>query len=415
MDTIFGRKKSRLRQSSLSGSGQDLQSVPYDSVTPGPPVPVSRQAVVSNISAPITNPTLTPNGTSLNIHTIQRSRAARERVYAATATPTPRSSSPHASIVTDDSSTLYSESADSISNPPISSARKLRQSGSSSGRRSPSNHDSFHSLPPIPTTAFPSSPPPLPSASTTLRPSSSSTTRSDNRSSRSTFQTDPHSSHSHHLFPHLHRHTTLDFDFPRPSDEEIEARFQIVVRTRDLTNLPPLTIDQKWSMVESDERLRFNEEKAREEQAKKVPEQSRSGMIEERSPEWYIVKFMDRTITPKDASGLLVSLRGHELGCVDIIPRSLRPNQMILFLVMIDGSSSSFRYAGRGCWPNISRTLATRESRGLSCISIITLHAQRSLRTEADHQLEYETLRCIKQIFNSWVCSEVHCRSQDIV
>ena len=313
MDTIFGRKKSRLRQSSISS--QDLHSVPYESVTPGPPVPVSRQAVVSNISAPITNPTLTANGLSLNVHTMQRSRAARERVYAASATPTPRSSSPHASIVTDDSSTLYSESADSISNPPVSSTRKLRQSGSSSGRRSP-NHDSFNPLPPIPI-----SPPPLPTASisASLRPSSSSTTRSDNRSSRSTFQTEPHSSsHSHLHFPHLHRHTTLDFDFPRPSDEEIEARFQIVVRTRDLTNLPPLTIDQKWSMVESDERLRFNEEKAREEQAKKVPEQSRSGMIEERSPEWYLVKFMDKTITPKDASGLLVSLRGHELGYVDI-------------------------------------------------------------------------------------------------
>ena len=318
MDTIFGRKKSRLRQSSLSG--QDLHSVPYDSVTPGPPVPVSRQAVVSNISAPITNPTLTTNGTSLNVHSMQRSRAARERVYAATATSTPRSASPHTSIVTDDSSTLYSESADSISNPPLSSARKLRQSGSSSGRRSPSSHDSFHSLPPLPTTATLSSPPPQTSVSATLRPSSSSTTRSDNRSSRSTFQTEPHSSHSHHHFPHLHRHTTVDFDFPRPSDEEIEARFQIVVRTRDLSNLPPLTIEQKWSMVESDERLRFNEEKAREEQAKKVPEQSRSGMIEERSPEWYLVKFMDRTITPKDASGLLVSLRGQELGCVDIIP-----------------------------------------------------------------------------------------------
>jgi cytokinesis protein len=317
MDTIFGRKKSRLRQSSLSS--QDLHSVPYESVTPGPPVPVSRQAVVSNISAPITNPTLTTNGQSLNVYSIQRSKAARERVYTATATPTPRSSSPHASIVTDDSSTLYSESTDSTSNPHVSSARKLRQSGSSSGRRSPSSHDSFHSLPPIPATAT-ASPPPQPSASTTLRPSSSSTTRSDNRSSRSTFQTEPHSSHSHHHFPHIHRHTTLDFDFPRPSDEEIEARFQIVIRTRDLSNLPPLTIDQKWSMVESDERLRFNEEKAREEQAKKVPEQSRPGMIEERSPEWYIVKFMDRTITPKDASGLLVSLRGHELGCVDIIP-----------------------------------------------------------------------------------------------
>jgi hypothetical protein len=61
----------------------------------------------------------------------------------------------------------------------------------------------------------------------------------------------------------------FDFDFPRQSDEEIEARL-IVVRTRDLSNLPPLTIDQKCNMVESDERLRFNAEKAREEQAKKV-------------------------------------------------------------------------------------------------------------------------------------------------
>ncbi len=143
MDTIFGRKKSRLRQSSLSG--QDLHSIPYDSVTPGPPVSVSRQA---NISAPITNPTLTMNGTSLNVHTMQRSRVARERVYAATATSTPRSTSPHASIVTDDSSTLYSESTDSISNPPLSSARKLRQSGSSSGRRSPSSRAPFLPQPP---------------------------------------------------------------------------------------------------------------------------------------------------------------------------------------------------------------------------------------------------------------------------
>ena len=107
-----------------------------------------------------------------------------------------------------------------------------------------------------------------------------------------------------------------DFSFPRPDDEEIEAMFQNIVRTRDLGNLPPLTIEQKWNMVESDERLRWKEEKAREEQAKKVPEQSRTGMIEERSPEWYLMKFMDKSITPKEASGLLVSLRGHEVGYV---------------------------------------------------------------------------------------------------
>jgi cytokinesis protein len=312
MDTIFGRKKSRPRQS--SASAQELRSLPYDKVPPGPPVPVGRPAVVSTISAPITNPTLTPNGTELNLHTMQRSRAERERAYAAANAPTFRSSSPHASLVTDDSSTLYSESADTTCNPPTSAARKLRQSGSSSGRRSPSGRDSTQStqtLPPVPLSPAPSS------TSVTLRPMSSSTTRSDNRSSRYTTQSEPHSSHSHHHL-HFHRHGTMDdFNFPRPdTDAEIEALFGNIVRTRDLENLPPLTIDQKWNMVESDERIRWRDEKTREEQAKKVPEQSRLGMIEERSPEWYLRKFLDRSITPKDASGLLVSLRGHEVGCV---------------------------------------------------------------------------------------------------
>lgn len=312
MDTLFGRKKSRPRQSSVSG--QDLRSVPYDSVSPGPPLPVSRQSMAANVSAPITNPTLTANGTELNIHTIQRSRAERERAYATTSASTLRSGSPHASLVTDDSSTVYSESAESISNPHASfAARKLRQSGSSSGRRSPPIHDSSRALPPIPST--PTSPPP--SSSVNLRPSSSSTTRSDNRSSRYTLQSESHT-HSHYYhFPHLHKNGTMDdFNFPRPDDDDIEAMFQHIIRTRDLGNLPPLTIEQKWNMVESDERLRWKEEKAREEQAKKVPEQNRTGMIEERSPEWYLMKFMERSITPKDASGLLVSLRGHEVGCV---------------------------------------------------------------------------------------------------
>ena len=311
MDTLFGRKKARPRQSSLSG-----QSVPYDRVPPGPPIPVSRQAGTAHISAPITNPTLTTNGTDLNVHTTRRSREDRERAYATPGASTPRSSSPHASLVTDDSPTLYSESADSVSNPHLSSStRKLRHSRSSSGQQSPSSQDVFRALPPIPATL--SSPPPS-STSASMRPMSSSTTRSDNRSSRYTIQTEGHSSYSHRHFSHFHRHGTMeDFNFPRPDDDaEIEALFEHIVRTRNLVNLPPLTIEQKWNMVESDERLRWKDEKAREEQAKKVPEQSRPGMIEERSPEWYLMKFMDRSVTPKDASGLLVSLRGHEVGCV---------------------------------------------------------------------------------------------------
>ncbi len=311
MDTLFGRKKSRPRQSSISG--QDLRSVPYDRVLPGPPIAVGRPAGAASISAPTTNPTLTTNGTDLNLRTLQRTRAERERAYAAASAPLPRSGSPSSSLVTDDSSTYHSESTDSISIPPTpSTPRKLRQSGSSSGRRSPSNHDSIQTLPPIPPT--PLSPLTSSAASATLRPMSSSSTRSDNRSSRYTFQSEPHSSHSHHHFPHFHRHGTMDdFNFPRPdNDAEIDALFENIVRTRDLGKLPPLTIDQKWHMVESDERIRWRDEK----KAKKDPEQSRPGGFEEGSPEWYLSKFLENSITPKGASGLLVSLRGHEVWCV---------------------------------------------------------------------------------------------------
>ena len=322
MEPIFGKRnthRSHPRQSSVSGGlGQALRPVQYNHVPAGSPIPVSSSMMVGNISPLTKNPKFAGDGADLNIHTTQRSRAKRERVsYTVPTTPVPRSGSPHDSLVTagtEDSFALSSESTDTISDSHSSfSAGKIRQSGSSSGQRSTSIHDSSRVLPTIPP-----SPPSHPSSSSVnLRPTSSPATRSDNRSSRYTTQTEPHSSHSHHHFPHPDRHGTMDdFNFHRPDDKEIDAMFQNIVRTRDLTNLPPLTIQQKWSMVESDERLRWKEEKAREEQARKVSEQSRTGMTEEGSPEWYLMKFMERSITPKEASRLLASLRGHEVGCV---------------------------------------------------------------------------------------------------
>lgn len=117
-----------------------------------------------------------------------------------------------------------------------------------------------------------------------------------------------------------------DFHFPRPdNDAEIETLFENIVRTRDLGKLPPLTIDQKWHMVESDERLRWRDEKHK---SRKIPEQSRPGGFEEGSPEWYLTKFLENSITPKGASGLLVSLRGHEVGCVLFRPRLAFPRHV---------------------------------------------------------------------------------------
>jgi cytokinesis protein len=105
---------------------------------------------------------------------------------------------------------------------------------------------------------------------------------------------------SHHFSFH-HRHGQDDFTFPRPdTDEEIEALFQVVKQTRVLGHMPNLSIDQKWAMVYNDEHLRWQTEKG------------------EGTPEWYIKKFLNETITAKQASSLQVSLRTKELRWVRV-------------------------------------------------------------------------------------------------
>ena len=125
-------------------------------------------------------------------------------------------------------------------------------------------------------------------------------------------------SHGHltSLSSHLHRHGAGDFSFPRPANEEIEALFENLRQTRGLGELPNLTIDQKWSMVYSDEQLRWKEEKQREEQARKQAEAGVAAFLVDGTPEWFIKKFMDRTITAKIATSLQVSLRSKEVKCV---------------------------------------------------------------------------------------------------
>lgn len=117
--------------------------------------------------------------------------------------------------------------------------------------------------------------------------------------------------HLSSLSSHLHRLAPADeFYFPRPDDEQIEAMVQNIIRSRGLGDLPTLTLDQKWSMVWSDEQLKWKEERQREEQIRKQP--SNPGQLEG-TPEWYIKKFLDKTITPKQATGLSVSLRSNDI------------------------------------------------------------------------------------------------------
>jgi len=122
-------------------------------------------------------------------------------------------------------------------------------------------------------------------------------------------------SHHSHLSHFYHRHQNSEtFQFSRPeTDEQIEALFENVKRTRDLGDMPNLPIEQKWQMVYNDEHIRWREERQREEQSRRQNESGQPAAIIVESPEWYVKKFLDKTITAKQAGSLLVSLRSKEL------------------------------------------------------------------------------------------------------
>jgi cytokinesis protein len=269
------------------------------------PIPVSTPTQgLRGISAPHTNPSLTDDGTELNLYTMQKQKRAYDQP------PIKRpASSTNSTLSTADSSTLFEES-----NTPAPSSRYARppagrthRSEQSTSNRSPNAAD-FGQYPPND------------SSSTSSRPMSALTSKSDsNRSSRyapSSFETSTHHTTLSQLY---HRHHGGDsFHFPRPeSDAEIEALFENVKRTRDFPNLPrDLTVDQKWHLVYNDEHIRWGKEKQKEEQTKRHKDSGQSNTPLTDSPEWYLKKFVEKTITSKQVQSLGVSLRSNEMRCV---------------------------------------------------------------------------------------------------
>ncbi|KAG6853705.1 hypothetical protein C0991_002241 [Blastosporella zonata] len=362
MDSLFGRKKGRPRQSSVSAQ-QDLneRSVPYDKLGPPPrsPLPVGTVSQgFRGISAPNTNPSLTASGTEINKYAMQRSKVERERLYDLHGYTRP--GSPSTSVSTADSSTLYDESLPSSSSKhlpqtPQSSRVRLSEASTSSGARSPI-HDFGH---------FSAS---TSTSSATIRPLSSTTTRSEtSRASKYAPSLSSSESGTHHsLFYHTrsgHHSSSNSFYFPRPdTDEEIEIMFEEIKRTRDLGVLPDLALEQKWHMVYNSEHIRWKEEKIREEANRRHHESGLPSSAVD-TPESYIKKFLDKTITHKQATSLLVSLRSREV-------------DWFRHFVGIQGTSV------------LAQTLMHNSRKN-------------SARRENDILLEYEIAKCLRQIFNS--------------
>lgn len=345
MDSFFGKKKSRPRGSSISTGGLEERSVPYNKLGPPPRSPVTVNTVSQGlrgnptavISAPITNPGLTATGTEMNKFSQARSRSERERAYREGTGMNPygnRPGSPSMSVYTADSSTLYngSDAASMKAN-----ARKVRQSGSNASMSdfaigSPTSPGMRNrTLQPDPITARPSS------------------TLSSNRLSMapSVASSESHNRHLSHLSQHFFPAVTEEFHMPRPENpEDIEAMFEEVMRERDIPVVPNLTIEQKWHMVQNSESLRFKEARQKEDNMRKQLESGQTTAIIEGSPEWYIKKFMDRTITPKQAGALFISLRSKEIeyDCPSI-------NSCAVSLTRYEvGSSYSLNLEVRLCW-----------------------------------------------------------------
>jgi len=287
MDTFFGLRKNRPRQSSLSGQDLNERSVPYDKTVPArSPIAVGTvNQGIRGISAPNTNPSLSVSGTEMNKFRV-RSRMDDS--------PT--------SLSTADSSTIYNDPIVSPNNttPALHpQTARLRRNDVASMR---SHGQDFGQISSQENPAPP-------------RPTSGMTVKSDTtRHSRYTqsFSSSDSAPHTHHPFSLHLRQASESFSFPRPPDDEIEVLFEKVRQTRgDPKGFTDLSMDQKWELVKNDEQIRWVEQRKRE-QSRKHHESGQPIMPE--TPEWYIQKFISRTITAKQASDLQVCLRSKEMG-----------------------------------------------------------------------------------------------------
>lgn len=354
MDSIFGRKKPRARQPSLTDSDLGGRSIPYDRLAPSakPSMPSSPASSsfgrAGGISAPITNPTLTDEGTDLNFRQLLKAKVQRDRIYdahyaqAASATAErpkqreqqqlqpdlsvspPEESSRIRSI--SDMSTSSSTLAGSLAYP-----TPRRRERSPDATLSPSTTKStlvdFGAYPPTPGPSLER----LNPTAQTQRPSSSyntdaSTIRPRYASSVTSNGSD-HSTVSSHLRDALPNpgvrqsfHPIEEFYFPRPQKpEEIEAMFQ-QVQSRLEVDGSALGLEQKWLLVYSDAQIRWKEDKMRQAQQRKSAAQGNPAqqVYIKDTPEWYLKKFMDQTITAKHVAGLTVSLRTSPVECVSL-------------------------------------------------------------------------------------------------
>ncbi|KAI9719846.1 MAG: hypothetical protein M1828_006067 [Chrysothrix sp. TS-e1954] len=209
----------------------------------------------------------------------------------------------------------------------------------------------------------------------------------------------PPSSHSHRQQPHrsqIGAHHTSGFgsttsfapesgDFARPADDRvIEQEFLNLMVKRGWKSLPDQArrqmeaypISKKWTLVYQDRLAEWQGEQKRKTAARNtIGMDSIHGMLgradEEGSPEWFVRKVMDNSITAKQLGSLSVSLRTQPISWVKAFVEA--QGQIALTNVL----SKINRRQGQGPTPAQGST------------------------NEKDLDREYDIIKCLKALMNS--------------
>lgn len=340
---LFGRKKHKQRQSSVSNSDLSERSVPYSQLatntTPNVTSPAEslayaglRGAVhgVAAISAPVTNPTLTTDGTDINYRASQWGKQTAQKLHEIQTSIDLRDGVGDHQLDQPPSSPTKSTRTRSFGEASTSSGlgRRTGQEslgGSSTIARSASNKSGMADFGGfVQDSRYPAMTTSKPSSRSTVQPGLPHSPRKGYASSIVSNGSDHHSVTAQ-LRDHLPGSSTAHarnssfgtdgFNFPRPSNpDEIEDMFQKVRSTRGIGDLGNMGIDQKWQIVYNHEQLRWQEDRKRATQLRRSALQGQTnGVYAKDSPEWYLKKFMDGSITPKQVGELTVSIRGQPL------------------------------------------------------------------------------------------------------
>jgi cytokinesis protein len=179
------------------------------------------------------------------------------------------------------------------------------------------------------------------------------------------------------------------FNLQRPPDHVVEQEFRNLMVKREMKSLPEQArrqmeaykIDKKWTLVYQDKLAEYkNEERKRNANRHTYITGNQDILVraeEEGSPEWYVKKVMDNSITIKQMQSLEISLRTQPIAWVKGFIEAQGQVALTNVLAKIN------RRKGTGAAPPPSMPYAPGRS------------------AENDMEREYEIIKCLKALMNN--------------